>query len=204
MTEQTQPAETVAPETETQQAEACGATSDQFLVDRRQFLFGAGAFVTMFAMPRWARRPGATQEVYAQVAEFPRQVIAQLSDLENGAVVPFNYPWDHVQAANFLVKLGERAGGGIGPDEDIVAFNSYCTHQGGPLVGKFNTDLGVAGPCPLHWTTFDLTRYGTVVSGHATLGLPQILLELDGDDIVATGVRGLIFGYHDNAVNPVA
>jgi arsenite oxidase small subunit len=39
-----------------------------------------------------------------------------------------------------------------------------------------------------------------VVSGHATQGLPQIILELEGDDILATGVLGLIFGYHDNLV----
>ena len=103
-----------------------------------------------------------------------------------------------------LVKLGQPAGGGVGEEEDIVAFNSFCTHQGGPLAGKFQVDPGVAGPCPLHWTTFDLTRHGTVVSGHATLGLPQITLEIDGDDIYATGVIGLIFGYNDNSVDPTA
>ena len=74
--------------------------------------------------------------------------------------------------------------------------------MGGPLDGKFNTEIGVAGPCPLHWTLFDLTRYGMVVAGHATLGLPQITLELEGDQIFATGVMGLIFGYHDNNVDP--
>ena len=41
-----------------------------------------------------------------------------------------------------------------------------------------------------------------VVAGHATMGLPQITLELDGDDIYATGVMGLIFGYFDNSVDP--
>lgn len=52
-----------------------------------------------------------------------------------------------------------------------------------------------------HWTTFDLTRHGMVVSGHATQGLPQVVLELDGDDIVAFGVLGLIFGYGNNLVH---
>jgi arsenite oxidase small subunit len=41
-----------------------------------------------------------------------------------------------------------------------------------------------------------------VVSGHATQGLPQIILETDGDDIIATGVMGLIFSYYDNHVDP--
>jgi len=182
--------------------QGCGATDAQFLVNRRQFLFGAGAVVTMLSMPGWMVRRGMPAQVRAQVATYESKAIAKLSDLKTGDVVPFNYPWEHAGSANFLVKLGAPAGGGIGPDKDIVAFNSFCTHQGGPLVGKFNTDAGVAGPCPLHWTTFDLTRYGMVVSGHASLGLPQITLEVQGDDIIATGVMGLIFGYYDNAVNP--
>jgi arsenite oxidase small subunit len=105
-------------------------------------------------------------------------------------------------SANFLIMLNEPAGGGVGSDQNVVAFNSFCTHQGGPLAGQFQGDKGIAGPCPLHWTTFDLTRHGMVISGHATQGLPQILLEVDGDDIVATGVMGLIFGYVDNKENP--
>jgi arsenite oxidase small subunit len=43
-----------------------------------------------------------------------------------------------------------------------------------------------------------------VVSGHATQGLPQVVLELDGDDIVAVGILGLIFGFHDNQIEPKA
>ncbi len=188
----------------TGEAESCGATDSSFLVNRRQFLFGAGAAMTLLALPRWMVRGGMPARVYAQSATFEPQVIAKLSELKTGDVVAFNYPWDHANSANFLVKLGQRAGGGIGPEEDIVAFNSFCTHQGGPLAGAFHAEEGVAGPCPLHWTLFDLTRHGMVVSGHATLGLPQILLETDGDDIIATGVMGLIFGYNDNAVDPTA
>lgn len=182
--------------------DTCGATDSAFLLNRRQFLFGAGAVVTMLSMPGWMVRRGMPARVQAQVAQYERKAIAKLRDLKTGDVVAFTYPWEHPGSANFLVKLGEAAGGGVGPDQDIVAFNSFCTHQGGPLVGKFNTAAGVAGPCPLHWTTFDLTRHGMVVSGHATLGLPQITLEVEGDDIIATGVMGLIFGYYDNAVNP--
>lgn len=187
------------PETQT-----CGAADPAFLMSRRQFLFGAGAAITMLSMPGWVRRLGMPAQVQAQVAEYPRQLIGKLSHLTVGEPVPFNYPWDHPNAANFLIKLGQPAGGGVGPDQDVVAFNAFCTHQGGPLAGKFNAEVGVAGPCPLHWTTFDLTRHGMVASGHATLGLPQIILEADGDAIYATGVMGLIFGYYDNRVNPTA
>jgi hypothetical protein len=32
--------------------------------------------------------------------------------------------------------------------------------------------------------------------------LPQVVLELDGDDIFAVGVLGLIFGFADNTAEP--
>lgn len=181
---------------------ACERATDGSLLSRRNFLFGASAGVVLLTVPAWMRGPRLASRVQAQVATFQRQRIASLSGLSVGETVTFRYPWDHPQATNELIKLGERAGGGVGPDEDIVAFNTFCTHQGGPLAGTFKADVGVVGPCPLHWTTFDLTRHGLVVSGHATLGLPQITLETEGDDIFATGVLGLIFGYHDNAVDP--
>jgi arsenite oxidase small subunit len=41
-----------------------------------------------------------------------------------------------------------------------------------------------------------------VVSGHATQGLPQIILETEGDEIFAVGAMGLIFGYYDNRIDP--
>lgn len=180
----------------------CAASSPNFLVTRRAFLFGSGTAVAWLSMPMWLRSRGMPARVQAQVAEYPRQRIAGLAELTVGEAVLFQYPWEHANAANYLMKLGQPAGGGVGPDADIVAFNSFCTHQGMSLAGQFKAEAGVAGPCPLHWTTFDLTRHGMVVAGHATLGLPQITLEIDGNDIFATGVMGLIFGYHDNSVDP--
>ena len=183
-------------------ASTCDAANLNFLMSRRQFLFSAGAGLVALSIPRWLQQTGMPARIQAQVAEYPRQVIGQLSQLKANEPVMFKYPWDHIQASNFLIKLSEPAGGGVGPDQNIVAFNNYCTHQGTPLQGAIKGDIGVAGPCPLHWTTFDLTRHGMVVSGHATLGLPQIILETDSDDVIATGVMGLIFGYYDNKVDP--
>jgi arsenite oxidase small subunit len=82
-----------------------------------------------------------------------------------------------------------------GQKKDIVAFNQQCTHMGGPLDGTYKPQHQVLGPCPLHLTTFDLTRHGMVASGHATESLPQIVLEIKGDDIYAVGVMGLVYGY---------
>ena len=170
------------------------------MTSRREFLKFSGAAITTLVLPKYLLKPGIPKTLYAQRMDYERLAISKLSELKSGEAVSFQYPWEHSLATNYLIMLNEPAGGGIGPDKNVVAFNSFCTHQGGPLADQFHADIGVVGPCPLHWTTFDLTRHGMVVSGHATQGLPQIILELEGDDILATGVLGLIFGYHDNLV----
>ncbi len=80
----------------------------------------------------------------------------------------------------------------------MVAFSYVCTHQGGPLQTTYKAADKALGPCPLHLTTYDLTRHGIVIAGNAYQSLPQVLLELEGDDIYAVGAFGLIYGRHDN------
>lgn len=167
-------------------------------VSRRQFLFMGAAAVSLVALERVI--PG--QILYAQTAAFDRQRIGSLRDLQVGVPVAFNYPYEHPSALNNLIKLGAPAGGGIGPDNDVVAFNTICPHMGFPLSGTYKPDHQVMGPCGWHLSTYDLTRHGIIISGHATQGLPQIALELDGDDIYATGVQALLFGFSDNEDDP--
>jgi len=133
-----------------------------------------------------------------QVASYPRRKIGRVSQLTVDQPVSFQYPWKDFNSTDMLVRLGVPAGGGVGPDQDIVAFSTLCTHMGGPLVGQYRGQYKVLGPCPFHLTTFDLTKHGMVVAGQATESLPQIVLEVKGDEIWATGVMGLIYGYHSN------
>ena len=109
-----------------------------------------------------------TGRVFAQDAEravkfapYPRKKIARLSELKVDEPVDFEYPDEGQYAESILVKLGQEAGGGLGPDKDVVAFNYTCTHQGGPLQGTYQAADKALGPCPLHLTTFDLTRTAT-------------------------------------------
>ena len=143
--------------------------------------------------------PGlAAAEAPALVATWPRRYIARLSSLKVDEPFDFQYPDEGEYSESMLVKLGVRAGGGIGPDEDVVAFNYTCTHQGGPLNGTYQATDKALGPCPMHLTTFDLVRHGIFISGQAYQSLPQVLLELDGDEIHAVGMFGLIYGRFDN------
>lgn len=172
-------------------------TGGRACMSRRHFLLTGGTAVAVIAL---GALPGLmlSTPVQAVQASYPRKRIGSLKAIKIGVPVEFAYPLDDV--SNVLVKLGAPAGGGIGPERDIVAFNQQCTHMGGPLNGSYKGEHQVLGPCPIHLTTFDLTRHGMVISGHGTESLPQILLETKGDDIIAVGVQGLIYGYADNLV----
>ena len=164
------------------------------LLSRRDFLIGSASVIVMISVPI----RGVAQEIPAQVATYPRKRIARLSDLKQDVPFDFNYPDEKSYSASFLIKLGREAGGGISNDRDVVAFNYTCTHQGGPMQGSYKPTDKVLGPCPLHLTTYDLTRHGIVAAGNAYQSLPQVLLELDGDDVYAVGIFGLIYGRYDN------
>jgi arsenite oxidase small subunit len=175
--------------------EHSGDEQPRACLSRRHFLLTGGISVSTVLL---AGVPGVSLSapLAALKASYPRQKIGRLSALAVGQPVAFSYPYPNV--ANILVRLGTAAGGGIGPGSNVVAFNQQCTHMGGPLQGTYKAEHQVLGPCPLHLTTFDLTRHGMVVAGHATESLPQIVLEAAGDDIHAVGVLGLIYGYAHN------
>ena len=165
------------------------------LMTRRSFLLlgGLTTAVVMVGVPGLAQA-----ETPAVVSTYPKKFIAKLSSLIVDEPVDFTYPDEGEYSDSMLVKLGTEAGGGIGPERDVVAFNYTCTHQGGPLYGTYKAQDKALGPCPLHLTTFDLVRHGIFISGQAYQSLPQVLLELEGDDIYATGMFGLIYGRFDN------
>ncbi len=167
------------------------------VMSRRSFLITSSAATATV----WVTVNAGTaeaQKMPAAVATYPRKKIGQLSALKADTPLEFSYPDEGDYSTNMLVKLGVEAGGGIGPDRDVVAFNYTCTHQGGDMAGTYQADTKSLGQCPLHLSTYDLTRHGILISGQAYQSLPQILLELDGDDIYAVGIFGLIFGRHDN------
>ena len=166
------------------------------MATRRQFLIGSGvtsAAVILSGIPGMG-----TKKVHAAVTKYPRQLVGKLNKLKVDKPVLFNYPDKGKFSTSMIVKLGTRAGGGVGAGKDVVAFNTFCTHQGGDLKKTYSAADKSLGQCQYHQSTFDLTRHGIIISGHATENLSQIELEVDGNDIYATGIIGLIYGRHRN------
>ncbi len=170
------------------QSEEVRDTTRPCQLNRRRFLKTVGiggASVVMLAVP-------GRGMLRAMTTPLDEQRVGSVSELETDEPRVIMYP--DAGSACVLVKLGTPAGGGVGPDEDIVAFSAGCTHMGMSMLTSYNAEYKGLGPCPSHLTRFDLTRYGIVVSGHATESLPQVLLEVRNGEIYATGMRGLVFG----------
>jgi arsenite oxidase small subunit len=128
----------------------------------------------------------------AVVGFFPKVRVASLGEVSTTDPVKFDYPLQGQR--NVLVKLNNPVSYGVGPDQDIVSFSSICTHMG-CLLEEYKPEYNALGPCPCHFSTFDLANNGMVTLGQATQNLPQVLLSIEGDDIYATGVVRLVYGY---------
>ncbi len=175
--------------------------STNCLLSRRQFLWAGALSVTATTVSMSFGSAVAKTLIPAQEARYPRLALMKIDDLKTDQPFYFNYP-DQGQNSNcMLVKLGTQAGGGIGSQQDIVAFSVLCTHQGMPLIGAYRAQEKALGACPAHLSTYDLTRHGIVISGQAYQSLPQVLLKQHNNRLYAVGLRGLIFGRNHNLVH---
>ncbi|HYM38637.1 MAG TPA: hypothetical protein VEY12_00635 [Thermoplasmata archaeon] len=138
----------------------------------------------------------AAQTTTAPTA-FPRVRVAALSDLTVGSPIIFNYPLDN--EPNVLVKLGQKATNGVGPDGDVVAFSLICQHLG--CIWGFYSPGGSppcnpsykapepVGYCCCHGSIFDLTNAARVLGGPSPRPQPQVVLEVDAAGVIyATGM----------------
>jgi arsenite oxidase small subunit len=140
-------------------------------------------------------------------ASFPKFKVANISSLSVNSPVVFNYPLDN--EPNMLLKLGQKASGGIGPDGDIVAFSIVCQHLGcvvgyqsvgsSPKCNPSYTATGPVGYCCCHASIYDLLNGAKVIGGPAPRPQPQVKLELDSStgDVYAVGMGPpTVFGHN--------
>lgn len=172
------------------------------MVSRRNFLMYSGTAAASASVISINLFPGTAQAqtLPARVVSYPRKLVAKVSNMQDNVPVDFNYPDDGRGTSCMIVKMGVQGGGGVGQQRDIVGFSYMCTHQGGPLNNTYQVtgEHRTLGQCPFHLSLFDLRRHGIIVSGQAYESLPQVLLEVEGDNIYAVGILGLLFGRNDN------
>ncbi len=154
-----------------------------------------------------------TSQTTSSAAGFPTTMVATVSQLVVGQPVLFNYPLS--DEPSFLVKLGTKATGGVGPDGDIVAFSAICQHVGQkvafqaanspPSCNPSYTPQGPVGFCCTHYSTYDLVNGGNVIGGPAPLPIPQVQLKVDASgNISAVGMGPPTIYGHNTGSNDVS
>ena len=168
-------------------------------ITRRNFLKLGGGVAAGAASLTSGNILGAEQKLDAgrTTLPYPRQLVAKAPGITPGAFVSFTYPDADSPCA--LIKTGRPVPGGVGPNKDIVAYSTLCTHMGCPV--RYD-EKARTFKCPCHFSIFDAEKGGQMVCGQAPAKLPQIVLEYDHktDTVSAVAVDGLIFGRQANVL----
>lgn len=133
----------------------------------------------------------------ATTLNYPKQGVGKAADMPVNRAVSFTYP--DASAPCVAIRMGAAVPGGVGPNQDIVAYSILCTHMGCPV--QYDTASKVF-KCGCHFSMFDAEHAGQMVCGQATEDLPRVLLEYDArtDAVRAVGVDGLIYGRQANVL----
>jgi arsenite oxidase small subunit len=164
-------------------------------VSRREFLKFTGSVAAgAAALPGTAEAAPAT-DTGNTVLPYKAKPVGKAAALAADQPVTFSFPDASSPCA--LVKMGSPVPGGVGPNQDIVAFSTMCTHMGCPVA--YDAAQRVF-KCPCHFSIFDAEKEGEMVCGQATENLPRIVLKYNDkdDSVTAVSVVGLLYGRQSN------
>jgi nitrite reductase/ring-hydroxylating ferredoxin subunit len=146
-------------------------TADEQYVARRQF----GKFLVLTSLGMFVGNLWILVKSFLfQQPFYPLRSVARAEDIPVGGVKLFQYPGEHDTC--ILVRLG--AG-------EFVAYSQKCTHLSCAVYYEKERDRL---ECPCHEGYFSV-RTGTVLQGPPPRPLPRILLDRQGDQLIARGVR---------------
>ncbi len=154
--------------------------------ERRGFFKAvAGAAATAAASPALFAGEAKHEGGGAYLA-YDRKKIGSLEALKKSGTLNFSYP--DAQSPCLAVYV----------DGEVKAYSTLCTHKGCPLVYNNDNHTFV---CPCHFSKFDAAKNGEMIIGQATEELPRVYVEVKGDEIVAYGIDGLVFGRESNKLS---
>jgi Rieske Fe-S protein len=141
-------------------------------VSRREFfkfvtLASGGLAVGSVALAAWSKTRGGP-------VQFQEAMIAGTKDVPVGGSLQFSYP----RPSDLCVLIQTEPG-------KFVAYSRRCTHLSCPV--EVQTDQKRLY-CPCHNGAFSIED-GHVLQGPPPRALPQILIEVRGDQIFAKGVK---------------
>jgi len=169
-------------------------------LSRRFFLKATGSSAAALGAAGAATLPGTAEAAPAHSSAsttlaYPKRSVGKAGALPMNQAVNFNYP--DASSPCVAIRMGSPVPGGVGPNKDIVAFSTMCTHMGCPVAYDSGTKTF---KCGCHFSMFDPENGGQMVSGQATEDLPRVMLEYDArtDSVAAVGIDGLLYGRQSN------
>lgn len=173
---------------------------EELKLTRRIFLKSSGGAAAAVGAAGAALLPAGVQAAAANAStalNYPKRAVGKAGAMPVNQVVPFSYP--DASSPCVAIRMGSPVPGGVGPNKDIVAFSSMCTHMGCPVAYDGGTKTF---KCGCHFSIFDPENGGQMVCGQATEDLPRVMLDYDArtDAVTAAGVDGLIYGRQANVL----
>lgn len=173
---------------------------DELKFSRRIFLKSSGGAAAAVGAAGAALVSGPAGAAPAPAAAtttlpYPKRAIGKAAGMPVNQAVSFSYP--DTSSPCVALRMGSPVAGGVGPNGDIVAFSSMCTHMGCPVAYDGGTRTF---KCGCHFSIFDPEAGGQMVCGQATENLPRVMLEHDPktDTVAAVGIDGLLYGRQSN------
>ena len=146
-------------------------SADERYVNRRQFTkFLVLTSLGMFVGNLWI----LTRSWLHKEPEYAPLLVAKTGEIPVGGVKLFRYPGPNDPC--ILMRLDE---------DTYVAYSQKCTHLTCPVYYAHQTGKLV---CPCHEGYFS-ARTGAVLQGPPPRPLPRVVLERDGDELIAVGME---------------
>lgn len=170
-------------------------------VSRRIFMLtsggGAVAVASSALAPVGTAQAATPAATGATTLNYPKRVVGKAAGMPINQAVSFSYP--DASSPCYAIRMGSPVLGGVGPNQDIVAYSGMCTHMGCPVAYDAGTKTF---KCGCHFSIFDPENGGQMVCGQATEDLPQVLLEYDAktDSVRAVSINGLLYGRQSNVL----
>jgi arsenite oxidase small subunit len=165
----------------------------------RRFFLKSGGTAAVVAgsvvIPIRSANAAPAADAGATTLKYPNKAVGKAGGMPVNQVVSFTYP--DASSPCVAIRMGAPVPGGVGPNKDIVAYSTLCTHMGCPV----SYDGGSRTfKCGCHFSVFDPEMSGQMVCGQATEDLPMIKLSYDAknDSVTAVGIDGLIYGRQAN------
>jgi arsenite oxidase small subunit len=173
---------------------------DELKLSRRIFLKssgGAAAAVGAAVLPGTAQAAPANGADTSTTLNYPKRVVGKAGTMPVNQAVSFTYP--DPSSPCYAIRMGAKVPGGVGPNQDIVAYSAMCTHMGCPVTYDGGTKTF---KCGCHFSIFDPENGGQMVCGQATEDLPKVVLSYDpkADTVTAVGLDGLLYGRQANVL----